>query len=193
MQPWTQTMIHWSRTLHVIATMLGLILILLFAGTGLLLNHPSWTAGSLVEGREEAGVVPAEWLANDLQLEEYLRGQFHLRGRAELVREAEQVQLAWRAPGFAADAKVVLPAGTVALTVENQGLLAVILDLHTGNHAGPVWGWVMDVTAVFLLLAGLTGLILTGWSVRWQKVGLWSAGVGLVVVLALAGWAFWVG
>lgn len=193
MAQWSHTAVHWSRTLHVIATMLGLILLLLFASTGLLLNHPSWTAGGGPQVREESGSVPGELLASDLRLEEYLRGQYQLRGRAELVREAEQVQLAWRAPGYAADAKVALPAGAVTITVENQGLLAVILDLHRGKQSGPVWGWVMDITAVFLLLAGLTGLILTCWSARWRQVGLWTAGVGMVLVLALAVWAYWVG
>lgn len=193
MSQWSQTAVKWSRLLHVVVTMLGLLVLLLFAGTGLVLNHPSWTAGISVQRQEASGTVPPEQRVSDLHLEEYLRGHYQLRGRAEVVRAADYVEVAWRAPGYAADAKVELATGVVTLIVENQGLVAVVLDLHRGRQAGPVWGWVVDITAVGLLLAGLTGVIMTFWSVRWRNVGLWSAGVGVVLVLGLVAWAYWGG
>jgi hypothetical protein len=39
-------------------------------------------------------------------------------------------------------------------------LVAVLNDLHKGRDTGRVWSWVIDISAAFMTLISLTGMIL---------------------------------
>ena len=43
-------------------------------------------------------------------------------------------------------------------TVEEQGLLGVLNDLHKGRDTGSKWKWLIDVSALFLVVVAVTGL-----------------------------------
>ena len=44
------------------------------------------------------------------------------------------------------------------MVIEQQGLLGVLNDLHKGRDTDSSWKWVIDASALFLVLVALTGL-----------------------------------
>ena len=41
-----------------------------------------------------------------------------------------------------------------------SGLGAVLNDLHKGRDTGKGWSWLIDVSAIFLILVSLSGLVM---------------------------------
>jgi len=42
---------------------------------------------------------------------------------------------------------------------ETRGVLGKIDDLHKGFDSGPTWYWVIDISAVILIVSSITGMI----------------------------------
>ena len=61
----------------------------------------------------------------------------------------------------------------------------MINDLHKGRDTGAAWSIVIDVSAVLMILASLTGLILLFYIKRRRTSGLVTAIVGTVVVVVI--------
>ena len=55
---------------------------------------------------------------------------------------------------------LTLDSGHLSLEQVNDGVIAVINDLHKGRHAGLVWFYLIDVAAVACILFAVTGLLL---------------------------------
>ena len=50
--------------------------------------------------------------------------------------------------------------GTVEVEYQKGSIIAIMNDLHKGRHTGKYWRWLIDISAVFMLLFSLTGLII---------------------------------
>jgi hypothetical protein len=46
-------------------------------------------------------------------------------------------------------------------------------DLHKGRHTGEYWSWLIDISAVFMLLFSFTGLIILFQQLKRRGTGLW--------------------
>ena len=68
--------------------------------------------------------------------------------------------LSYRNPGYSADVSFSVSKGTYDLTVDQQGWVAVLNDLHKGRDAGSAWKWTIDVAAGVLVLIAASGLVL---------------------------------
>ena len=62
--------------------------------------------------------------------------------------------------------------------------MALLTDLHKGAYAGRSWKWVIDGTAVLLVLGSLTGLILWISLPRRRALGILALSVGLLSSVA---------
>ncbi|KGQ21486.2 PepSY-associated TM helix domain-containing protein [Thermus filiformis] len=150
----------WARTLHLYLSMLSFLAILFFALTGLTLNHPEWFGGERTERLQGHLVAPAN-PPDLLSMAEELRARHGLRGRvAEHGLSGEEAFFSFRAPGYAADAFVNVKTGAYQLTVTSQGLVGVLNDLHKGRDAGARYGLFLDLSALFLAVVSLTGLLM---------------------------------
>jgi hypothetical protein len=56
-----------------------------------------------------------------------------------------------------------------------------IAELHRGTDAGPVWSWVIDITAVLLIITSLTGLTLWMLVRKWRNLGLAALAASLII------------
>jgi hypothetical protein len=65
------------------------------------------------------------------------------------------------------------------------GLVAIANDLHKGRHTSTVWSWVIDVSAVGLVLVSATGLLLGLLIQRRRRSALVLLIVGVVGGVAL--------
>ncbi|MDE1154677.1 MAG: PepSY-associated TM helix domain-containing protein [Acidobacteriaceae bacterium] len=181
-----------SRWLHVYLSMVSFAVVLFFAATGLTLNHPQWFADQQ-RTLDSHGTLTAALLqpshgdgADRLGIVEYLRAHDHVTGAATDFRvDDSQISVSFRAPGYTADAFIDRTTGRYDLTVVRSGFVAVLNDLHKGRDAGTVWGWLIDASAILLILVSLTGLILVWFVYKRRTSGLLLALFGAAFVLLL--------
>jgi hypothetical protein len=177
------------RWLHIYTSMVSLIVVLFFAGTGVTLNHPDWLGGERTE--ELSGTLPDAWKTPKgidwLVVSEYLRTAHGVHGTvADRTEDARQGALTFRAPGYSADAFINVRDGSYKLTVSYQGAVGVLNDLHRGRDSGRAWAWLIDVAGVFLVFLSLTGLGLLFYLRKVRIKGLVTLAAGAALVIALA-------
>jgi hypothetical protein len=182
----------WARLVHLYTSMVSLLVVVFFAATGIVLNHPEWTFGSEPLERTYTGTLPPGWQSGGqvdwLKTAETLRARYGLKGSVSDRRnDAQQASISFRAPAYAADAFIQMQDGRYSLRVVEQGPVAFLGDLHRGRDAGAAWAWVIDLSGGFLLLLTLTGFALSLFLRKTRKAAVITALAGAVVVLWLMG------
>ncbi|MCU0862429.1 MAG: PepSY-associated TM helix domain-containing protein [Planctomycetes bacterium] len=183
---------RWIRWLHIYGSMLGLCATLLFAVTGLTLNHAEWFESAEPSVRTVTGKLPLTMLGDPvekLEVAERLRAEHGLRGTVgEFAIDDRECIVVWKGPGYSADAAIQREDGSYRLEEARRGLFAVLDDLHKGRDCGPVWSLVIDASAVVLAFLSLTGLWLLLYLRKRRRTGLLVALAGtaaLVVAFVL--------
>jgi hypothetical protein len=151
---------HWGLLFHIYVSMTGFVLTLLFAITGLTLNHQDFGAAEPVVANSSMD-VPTEIAARggEQVVAPWLKGRLDLRTPLSDYREDDQqIQATFAAPGHRAVVTIDRAAHTARIETETRGLLGRLDDLHKGFDSGPVWYWIIDLTAVLLTISALTGL-----------------------------------
>jgi hypothetical protein len=188
----------WSRQLrqwHWISSAVCLVLMLLFAVTGVTLNHadlfesPSEPVvrevavpGALHERLARLGpqaVVP-EALAAEIR---------RLTGADVTARRADnqygEIVFDLAAPGRDRVLTIDLNAGSMTYEVTDRGWVALFNDLHKGRHSGDAWKLLIDLAAAFFVVFTLTGFGLL-WLHARTRVSTWPlTALGLVVPVVI--------
>jgi hypothetical protein len=178
---------HWGLLLHIYISMAGFTLVLLFAMTGLTLNHddfglsqPTITTSTIA--------VPAALLEHPDQsaLGEHLRGALGLRSPVtDYHEDPDQIQVTFAAPGHRTVVTVNRAQRDAAVEAETRGLLGKLDDLHKGFDSGPLWYWTIDLVAILLSLSALTGMVtLVSFRAR-RRGGFIVAGLGALSIVAV--------
>lgn len=192
MHIWLGTLRQW----HWISSALCLVGMLLFAVTGITLNHAGQIESKpLVETREGQlperllnilqADTPEDGLPADLQrwLEQTLDVQ--LAGREAEWSDGE-LYVALPRPGGDAWLSLSLESGELEYESTDRGWIAYFNDLHKGRHSGEAWSWFIDLFAVACVVFSLTGLLLLQRHAG-NRPGTWPlVGMGLVIPLLLA-------
>lgn len=182
---------RWARWLHVYASMTALVVVLFFGITGITLNHPTWTFGDEAQTTETSGVLPFSPTLDDgsvdfLSVSEFVRAEYGVAGGVDSFDVVNGVgSIAYKNAGYAADLFFDVETGAFDLSVEQQGWVAVMNDLHKGRDTGTSWKWLIDVSAGFLVLVSLTGLVMQFFLRKRRRSALVSVAVGGAVVIAL--------
>ena len=186
----------WVRTLHLWASLFGLVLLLFFGATGFVLNHADWfglgqTRVEELEGRVSAPLSPLD----DLALVEELRARFAVQGGLVELREDEaEIALRFSRPGEDTDVLVERrgpqgPAGgAVRITRERGRLRDLLTDLHKGERSGLAGALLVDAAALLLVTISLSGLALWWAMPRRRRAGLIALGLALLLSGGLALW-----
>ncbi len=173
-----------SRWLHLYLSMVSFAVVLFFAVTGLTLNHAEWFQGTPHTARYE-GMVAKGLLGTEpdkLGIVEYLRSSHGIKGAVSDFRvEDDQVEVSFKGPGYQADSFIQRGTGKYELVETRSGFIAVMNDLHKGRDTGAKWAWVIDASAVLLVLVSLTGLVLIWFVYKRRVSGLILAVAGGVV------------
>lgn len=165
----------WMRQLHSwhwISSAVSLVGLLLFAFTGITLNHAADLEASpqtvsknatlpdpllkqvAVDGRPEGKrALPAD-------VASWVKQEIGQNGEGEAEWSAGEIYLPRPRPG--GDGWVAIDRATGAVTSEStsRGWLSYLNDLHKGRNAGTVWFWFIDIFAIACFLFALTGLLL---------------------------------
>ncbi|MFG3447246.1 PepSY-associated TM helix domain-containing protein [Stenotrophomonas sp. NPDC047960] len=190
----------WLRTLHQwhwISSAVCLIGMLLFAATGITLNHaakieatpqvvnrqlelPAELLGQLGDRTDGNAPVPrpaVRWLDRELGIS---------IGRRPAEWSAEEIYLSLPSPGGDAWLSIDRQSGAVEYEATSRGWVSYFNDLHKGRNAGPAWGWFLDVFAVACLVFCITGLFLLHLHARQRRMTWPLVGLGLMVPLLIA-------
>jgi uncharacterized protein len=163
--------------------MVSFAVLLFFAVTGLTLNHADTLSGKQTTIRY-SGTVERKWLPEPAKLDivEYLRAHHGVKGAMSEFRvDASQLTVAFRGPGYSADALIDRATGKYDLTEIRMGAVAVMNDLHKGRDAGPGWSWMIDASAILMTLVSVTGLTLIFFLPKRRFSGLLLAGAGALL------------
>jgi hypothetical protein len=177
----------WARMLHIYASMAGFVLVLLFAVTGVTLNHQDLGWGE-PEASTSTLSLPADVVKADDPAVIAGRLQQAL-GITTPVSAFEayddEITVQFHAPGHRVQAIVDRATGDVRVMRESRGSLGVLNDLHKGMETGVAWKWIVDFTAVLIGFSALTGLMTLVTLPKRRRVGLLTTAAGTVAVLAL--------
>lgn len=192
LSPWLGTLRQW----HWISSALCLIGMLLFAITGITLNHAAQIEAKPVLSQQQAQLpealqaqlqaqLPSQGLP--LKLRQWLEAQLpvHLDGRQAEWSDGE-LYIGLPRPGGDAWLSLDVESGVVEYESTDRGWIAYLNDLHKGRNSGKAWQWFIDIFAGLCLVFCLSGLLLLQ---RYAKgrISTWPlVALGLVVPAVLA-------
>ena len=191
---WLKHLHRW----HWISAALSLVGMLLFAATGITLNHAGEIEGvprvttrtatlppellaalPAVAGEEKRPLPPA--------LRAWIAATFGVTAGDRLAEwSAEEIYLPLPRPGGDAWLSIERASGLATHEVTTRGWISYLNDLHKGRHTGPAWSWFIDLFAVACLVFCLTGLVLLHLHARARPATWPLVGLGLVAPLLLA-------
>ena len=151
------------RWLHVYASMFSFVVVVFFGLTGITLNHPSWTFGDDTVIQSFTGTLPSDVVVGGevelLAVSEHIRGAHDVAADVSdfTVGDAEG-SISYKGPGYGADVIFDTTSLDYSLTVQQQGFVGVMNDLHKGRDTSTLWRWVIDISGALLVVVGLTGL-----------------------------------
>lgn len=183
------------RWVHIYVSMLSFASLMFFAFTGITLNHPTWLGGSHQSILDEQGQLPDGLTdvvggsgVDKLAVAEWIRHTHSLKGRvAEFEVDEFECMLVFKGPGYSADVFVDRERGTYMLTETKTGLIAVLNDLHKGRDSGPGWAWLIDVSAVVMMIMSASGFGLLLYLKKRRMSGVVTAVLGTIALFAV--WA----
>lgn len=178
-----------SRWLHIYLSMVSFAIVLFFSVTGLTLNHPTWFGGDKQVVVKNKGKLNLAWVNNPdtnkiakLEIVEFLRKTYQIKGSVSEFRiDDVELSISFKGPAYSADAFIDRELGTYEVSEIKMGIMAVMNDLHKGRDSGKGWSWIIDVSAVFLILVSLSGLILLCFIKKKRVAGFITGLVGLLI------------
>lgn len=151
---------------------ISLVGMVLFAITGITLNHASQIETTPVivnRSAELPSSMHSELAELDLDglallpvdLVDWLGEQFSVRAQGRQADwSADEIYLSMPAPGADAWLAIDRYSGLVEFESTSRGWVAYFNDLHKGRHTGTAWSWFLDVFAIATLVFCITGLLL---------------------------------
>ncbi|MDX3907911.1 MAG: PepSY-associated TM helix domain-containing protein [Pigmentiphaga sp.] len=191
---WLKHLHQW----HWISSAVCLVGMLLFAATGITLNHASQIEAhprvvskegqlppELARALAEAKAADKAPLPAPLRL--WLQGQLAVTvGEQPAEWSPDEIYLSLPRPGGDAWLSVELPDGAVRYESTDRGWISYFNDLHKGRNTGEAWKWFLDVFAVACLVFCVTGFFLLHIHARNRPVTWPMVALGVAVPLFLA-------
>ena len=157
-----------ARAVHGYLSAFAFLALIFFAGTGLLLDHPDWLQGRTPAERAAAVRLPPAELTAGRAAREPGRAYAAAVGRrtpllgayksAEVEAGAALVHL--EGVRGVSDIDLDTATGEARVTIAPATAVTVLGELHRGRKSGDAWRWVIDVSAVLILLLSLVGYVL---------------------------------
>lgn len=185
-------MVRW----HWISAAVCLIGMLLFAITGITLNHAGAIQGSpqrtertaqapepVLQALRDAGAgeLPAaarRWTREALEV--------RIPAAAAVEWSEEEAYVALPGPGSDAWVSIDLGSGEALYERTDRGPVAYLNDLHKGRNTGLAWSWFIDIFAIGCVVFCITGLILLQMHSHARRSTWPLVGAGLLIPLLLA-------
>lgn len=187
------------REWHWISSAICLVGMLLFAVTGITLNHAAQIKATPIITTVEAQ-LPAELLAAIVQpesekaplpktLRTWLADTQQIDVRNQLAEWSEdEIYLSLPRPGGDAWLSIDLVGGEVLYELTERGWISYFNDLHKGRNTGEAWSWFLDFFAIACIIFCITGLLLLkryagGRPATWPMVALGLVAPWVLILL----------
>lgn len=191
-RPISRTLLLLSRTLHIYLSMLGVVMLMFFGVTGFMLNHADGFGLEATRTDVSSTTIPV----NVIQKQDKLMLVEHLRSTGvsgavdpfDWPGEGEVFHLAFKSPRSHTDVDIDLPAGVAEITTQTRGVMGWLTRLHTAGEAGAGWRLLLDMTAILLVIASISGIVLWQSLAKRRAIGiaaLMTAMVAIVLVYAM--------
>jgi hypothetical protein len=171
-------------------SMVSFAILFFFAVTGLTLNHQQWFAAQQKTAQYK-GKLDTQWLragseVDKLAIVESIRSSHKITSAVSEFRvDDAQCSVSFKGPGYTADVFIDRQSGAYDVTETRMGLAAVLNDLHKGRDSGRAWAWVIDVSAVFMTVVSVSGIVLLLFLQKRRYSGLVAATVGAALCFAI--------
>ena len=192
---WLKQLHQW----HWISAAVSLVGLMLFAVTGITLNHAAQIPAEPVVV-EQTSVLPAPLTARLLAVPpettapvpdavaRWAVSALNVTIADRLTETTrEEIYVALPEPGGDGWLTIDRQTGDVLHERTTRGWVAYLNDLHKGRNTGPVWYWFIDVFAVACIIFAVTGFALT-WMHARKRPSTWpllALGLLIPVVIAL--------
>lgn len=186
-----------SRALHIYISTALFFLLILFCVSGIVLNHIDWLKNDKSNGQVTA-TIPAELVtkANAQldtlptlypEIEAFLAKQYSLTKVKSIEWEKEDalVMIDYPLPAGFAYAELDFTTGELNLDYQTGGFLSLIGDLHKGRYTGEVWSWVIDISAVLMIIFAITGMIILFQNRKKRNLGVLITLLGVATPLVI--------
>lgn len=195
---WRTWWLKQLHTWHWMSAAVAMIVMLLFAITGITLNHAASIGATPVVSDRSGTLAPAlrPLLAHPAAKDSPLPPAVAAAVQAAVQLDAaarpgewsdDEVYVALPRPGGDAWVSIGRADGKITAQLTDRGWISYLNDLHKGRNAGTVWFWFIDVFAAACVLFTLTGLLLLQLHARRRRATwpLVAAGLAVPVVLAI--------
>ncbi|MEA3387923.1 PepSY-associated TM helix domain-containing protein [Sphingobium sp. CCH11-B1] len=192
----------WLKQLHTwhwVSSAISLIGLLLFAFTGITLNHAADVEGA-PQTVEKSATLPANLLkqiapdqAPDAKkplpaaVATWIEREIGQSGKGEAEWSADDVYLPLPRPGGDGWVSIDRATGEVTSESTSRGWISYLNDLHKGRNAGSAWSWFIDIFAIACFLFALTGLLLLYLHAK-RRPSTWplvAAGLAIPAIIAI--------
>ena len=191
----------WLKQLHSwhwISSAISLIGLLLFAFTGITLNHAADVEGS-PQTIEKAATLPAALLkqvapddAPDAKkplpapVAAFVEKAVGQRGAGDAEWSADEIYLALPRPGGDGWVSIDRHSGAVTSEATSRGWISYLNDLHKGRNSGGEWSLFIDIFSFACLVFAITGLFLLQLHSAKRKSTWPLVGLGLAIPADIA-------
>ncbi|MCO8124885.1 PepSY-associated TM helix domain-containing protein [Stieleria sp. TO1_6] len=184
--------LRWLIHSHWISSAVSLVGMLLFALTGITLNHAAQIETQPVIQTHQAQLPPRlqqqlrefdhdGTAALPAELSEWLGGEFDQSIQDRQAEWSEdEVYLSMQGPGADAWLAIDRESGEVEFESTSRGWISYFNDLHKGRHTGVAWSWFIDLFAVATLVFCITGLLLLYERAKHRRLTWPLVGLGLI-------------
>ncbi|MCI3879747.1 PepSY-associated TM helix domain-containing protein [Acinetobacter higginsii] len=156
-----------ARYVHGWLSAFAFIVLIFFAATGLLLNNPDWFKSSNDEQIVKL-TLPAAFVSAIQKQEnptpailDFVRDKQPLIGRYKSSEVMDgEVMIRLESPAGSTDLWVLMDQGEVEITQKPATTVSLLNDLHRGKNVGATWHWLIDISAIIIILLSLAGYIL---------------------------------
>ncbi|NNP67485.1 PepSY-associated TM helix domain-containing protein [Acinetobacter sp. Ac_5812] len=156
-----------ARYVHGWLSAFAFIVLIFFAATGLLLNNPDWFKSSTDEQIVKL-TLPAAFVSAIQKQEnptpailDFVRDKQPLIGRYKSSEVMDgEVMIRLESPAGSTDLWVLMDQGEVEITQKPATTVSLLNDLHRGKNVGATWHWLIDISAIIIILLSLAGYIL---------------------------------
>lgn len=193
----------WWRQLHQwhwISAAVSLIGMMLFAVTGITLNHAGKIEAKPAISTRDAQ-VPRDLLAGletppgkgdkiraplPATLKDWLTANLKVAPGDEAEWSDTEIYVSLPRPGGDAWLSVDRGTGVAHYELTDRGWIAYLNDLHKGRNSGAAWSWFIDIFAIACVVFSITGLLLLQLHAAKRPMTWPTVAIGLLIPVLLA-------
>lgn len=190
---WLKNLYQW----HWISSAISLLGILIFAFTGITLNHAGEIEATPVTTHHSSPLPSAyHFLSDDpvqgrhplpAEITIWIKNTWGINTEGQLAEwSQDEIYLSMPRPGGDSWLRIDLESHDFEYELTTRGWIAYLNDLHKGRHTGTAWRMFIDFLSIACLIFAITGLLILKMHAR-QRPAVWPlTGLGIIIPILLA-------